>query len=380
VSEALSFTSDFPGGNARQFVALADRHYAFEVDLHGGERGLWFCFQVHGGDGALVTFDVRNATRLLGWPNFAAMRVVYGQRGAWQRASQPAEALRDEGIVRFSVPCGNSVFVAFCYPYLLEDLDAFRASFIRQASVQEIELLRSTGGYPVYAWRAGAGPLGVWLTCRQHAGESPASYVLEGFMRALAGPERQFLRQRVTVRVCPMVDVDNVQSGAYGKHGPPCDPYMDWSTQPVLPVVRCLQQYFAVAPEQPWVYIDLHSPEPCGSTFVCTWDQSEVPLSYLCEVNRLCNALGESSDDPLRLDRQRTRGYPQWFGDAVDRSSQGYFRQRHGCLATTLEVSYHWSSGGSLPEIEHYRAFGRALCAAIQRSLPESNSASQGSS
>jgi hypothetical protein len=366
MTDRVHFDVAFAGGNGRNFTRLGERRYAFEADLRGGKRGLWFCFRVHGTDGQTLTFDIVNAPHLLGWPAFDGMRVVYGGPGQWQRTVAPAQVLRDDGRIRFSAPCPDGGYIAFCYPYTLAELDAFRQTHARSGIVREVELLRSPAGHPVYAWEAGSGPRGVWLTCRNHAGESPASYALEGLMRELAGPHNRSFLEQATARVCPIVDVDNVESGGYGKYGPPCDPYMDWRDRPQLAAVAALQRYFAAAAEQPAVYIDLHSPEPCGSTFVCTWAEDRVSAAYLHSVNALCRAIYEQSSHPLQLDLTRTKGYPQWFGDAVDRSSQGYFRQQYGCPAITLEISYHWSSGGPYPQPGDYREFGRALCRGIQ--------------
>jgi hypothetical protein len=367
MTQQLQFDTAFPGGNGHNFARAGERHYAFEADLRGGERGLWFYFQAEGGAGEIVTFDVVNGRKLLGWPLFEGMRPVFGGPGRWQRTELAAQVLRDEGIVRFSMPCRAGDFIAFCYPYTLRELDAFRQAHMEGGVIREVELMRSPADHPIYAWEAGSGPKGVWLTCRNHAGESPASYVLEGFMLELTEPHNRLLLEQATVRACPMVDVDNVESGGYGKYGPLCDPYMDWSDRPQLEPVAALQRYFAVAAERPTVYIDLHSPEPCGSTFACTWAENQVSAAYLQSVNELCRAIYEQSGHPLRLDLARTKGYPQWFGDAIDRSSQGYFRTRYGCPALTLEVSYHWSSGRPYPEPNDYHEFGRALCRAVQK-------------
>ena len=369
MTQQLEFETAFSGGNGHSFTQVGEQHYAFEADLRGGERGLWFCFRVAGGAGEAVTFDLVNAGRLLGWPQFAGMRPVFGGPGRWQRTISAAQVLQDAGIVRFSAPCLPGDYIAFCYPYTLCELDAFRQAYVEGGVVHEVELIRSPAGHPVYAWEAGSGPQGVWLTCRNHAGEAPASYVLEGLMLELAEPRHRPFLEQATVRVCPMVDVDNVESGGYGKYGPPCDPYMDWSDQPQLRVIAALQRYFAAAAERPDVYVDLHSPEPCGSTFACTWAENQVSSAYLQRVNDLCRAIHEQSRHPLKLDLARTKGYPQWFGDAIDRSSQGYCRKRYGCPAITLEVSYHWSSSGLYPQPDDYQEFGRALCRALQETI-----------
>ncbi len=361
----ICFSTAFPGGNALDFVRVADDHYEFAVDLRGGERGLWFCFRVYGAEGRVLTFDIVNGPRLLGWPGFRAMRPVYGFAGDYRRVTAETQVLSEQGIIRFAAPCPEGGLVAFCYTYVQSDLEAFWGAYAEALPFARRRIAMSAHGFPVEVWEAGKGTRGIWLTCRTHAGESPASYVLEGFMMGLVADENAGLLDLATIRACPMVDVDNVQAGGYGKYGPPCDPYMDWHTAPVSRSVAALQRYFSEAGERPFLCIDLHSPEPCGSTYACTWTPSEVSAPYMHRIDRLCRTIHTCTEDPLRLDLGRTKGYPEWFGDQIDRSSQGYFRSHYGCVALTLEVSYHWSSGGAYPSEMDYRAFGRALCRAV---------------
>jgi hypothetical protein len=367
----VHFSTAFPGGNGVGFARISDDHYSFAVDLRGGERGLWFCFWVYGAEGRTLTFDVVNGSELLGWPDFGAMRPVYGFPGSYERITQAAQVFPEQGLIRFSVPCLEGGVVAFCYPYVRSDLEVFWRAYGESLPVRRRPIMTSSQGLPVEVWEAGGGTRGVWMTCRTHAGESPASYVLEGFLMGMADVTNDGLLNATTIRVCPMVDVDNVQTGGYGKYGPPSDPYMDWQTAPVSRPVAALQRYFRAARERPFLYIDLHSPEPCGSTYACTWTPSEVSAAYMDSIDRFCRTLYACTRDPLKLDLSRTKGYPQWFGDQIDCSSQGYFRSNYGCLSLTLEVSYHWTSSRAYPRESDYRAFGRALCRAVTQTCTD---------
>jgi hypothetical protein len=112
--------------------------------------------------------------------------------------------------------------LAHCYPYQLSDLDATLAEL-------ETEWIRETigvtlNGRPLAALFSeqprGNKPV-VLLTARQHAGETPGSWVLDGLLRALDADAD--LRRRVAWAAVPMVDLDDVVEGSYGKDPHPHD-------------------------------------------------------------------------------------------------------------------------------------------------------------
>ena len=273
--------------------------------------------------------------------------------------------LKEKGQAVFTVDCERETRIAFCYPYTLGDLNKIRKKLLSRDNFTEQVLCKSIDENPVYVWGVGTGPLGVWLTCRHHAGETPSSFVLEGLMNELLSPEYCELLDRITFRCCPVVDVDNVQRGAYGKYGPPCDPSMDWGERPVLGTIVFLKNYFAASNETPVLYLDLHSPEPFGSTYVCTWLQNEVTPDYWNRINAFCQCLLKRTSPPLKLDMSRTHGYPEWFHGNMDRSSQGYFKEKYNCLSLTFEISYNSPMGKPQSTQSDYTYLGTRLWKAV---------------
>lgn len=355
--------TQFAGGNGLHFLEDEESVF-FDVDLHDGAAGLWFYFRVKESE-SFVDFIIRNAQSLLEWPKFRNVYPVIGQDGVWRRTSQPVEVLREKNQICFTVECHGETRVAFCYPYTLDDLNGFRDRAAHNVSFHEEVLCESSMGYPVYLWTIGSGPLGVWLTARQHAGETPPSFVLEGLIEELLHPRHADILEIMTIRCCPMVDVDNVQRGAYGKYGPPCDPYMEWCDNSSLNTITRLRRFFQSCKEKPVLYLDMHSPEPCGSTYVNTWLESEVSPKYWRRIQSFCRYLSADSLHPLKLDMKQTRGHPEWFSGKIDQSSQGYFKNIHNCLSLTLEVSYQGLSNAFPAVPDDYRRFGDSLRSAI---------------
>ena len=366
---AIRLHADFHGGNGRDFVPLGQNSYGFYVDLYGGERGLWFHFQIDGAIGA-VTFELLNADRLLGWPKFENVRPVFGRSMSWQRTDRGCTVLGEQGRARFTVPCRKEgTQVALCYPYTLEHWNRFRKRLGNVADVQDLNLGRSDDGWPIPALRIGTGPQGVWLTARHHAGETTGSYALEGVIESLLDHGNRDLLDRLTFRICPIVDVDNVQRGAYGKYGPPCDPWVVYNNSPAIRSVAAVQAHFAAAEECPILYADFHAPEPYGSTFACTWDESQAPAEYCRRVDRFCAALARRAMAPLKLDPVRTRPYPGWLAGPDGPSGQLYFMRTYGCPSVTLEVAYNAPLDRPAPSIDDYHRFGHAFVQALRDHL-----------
>lgn len=61
----------------------------------------------------------------------------------------------------------------------------------------------------------GNGRQKVLVMARQHPGESPGSYMMEGVIEFLLSSEAEFLRSNFTFFVIPMVNPDGVIHGNY---------------------------------------------------------------------------------------------------------------------------------------------------------------------
>jgi predicted deacylase len=153
------------------------------------------------------------------------------------------------------------VDIAFCYPYGLPELEA---------------LVRDCGGY----WQADtigvsqrARPLtrlsnspgqvdgsrpGLYLVARQHSGETPGSWVLDGLLRHLAT-----LGERAPlVWAVPLSNMDGVEQGDYGKDNFPYDVNRAWGSPPMrhetLVIQRDMQRWKARC--KPTLGLDFHAP------------------------------------------------------------------------------------------------------------------------
>lgn len=101
---------------------------------------------------------------------------------------------------------------------------------------------------------------------RQHAFEAPSGYFMQGVLKELSGssPEALYLKTQFQFLIVPMMDVDNVVFGAYGKDQLPRDINRDWTDSPHWTVVKSVQELlYKTQKTHPIVAsFDCHAPHP----------------------------------------------------------------------------------------------------------------------
>lgn len=167
----------------------------------------------------------------------------------------------------------DSLFVAWGPPYTPGQAMAMVKRLDEQhAMAKAEELCTSREGRPVpmlhvrEGKRAPSHRFGVWVQARQHAWESGASWVCEGFSEWLLSEadEAAWLRQHSEIFIVPIMDVDNTATGNGGKEALPQDHNRDWTEKPNWNEVTAAQKHIRrLASEGRMdVFIDLHNPAP----------------------------------------------------------------------------------------------------------------------
>ena len=114
----------------------------------------------------------------------------------WQRVARTnyVQETEQHGYFDFAVPIvGRHTYVAYSYPYSARDLARCLGACADRTDVDVRSLCSSAEGRPVPIVRVGKRSQprhGVWVIARQHAGETPASYVAEGLLDWAAGDDR----------------------------------------------------------------------------------------------------------------------------------------------------------------------------------------------
>lgn len=361
---------DFPEASALYARSRADGvHFAARCDE--APVSMWWHFALEGLRGAPVPMVWERTHEVLGPGGLASAVPVYRTRRGWRRvpvASCRYEAEASE--LRFEVPAAaDRVEVAYCTPYGLDRVQALLAALGRHPDVRVRVIGESEHGRPFPLVEMGHGETHVWLAARHHAGEVPGAYVLEGLLREAV--RQPGLLERVTIHAVPVVDVDGVAEGMYGKERRPRDFNRDYVATPSRPEVAALTEA-AEAVGRADIYVDFHAPCAGDHTFLVPVSEPLTTLAYWDEVWELGRWLEAQAPAacPCRV-ADLSRASFMWSGDLLMQTSTDYFHRRFGTLAMTLETSYHRAWNGRLLSPSGWQGLGRALLGCLAAKVGE---------
>lgn len=225
----MRFTTDFPGGNGK-LLAATEYDWGWEIvflaECKAGEpMPLWFNFRLEELTGTKVRLKLANSRHCLGNPwEWDRNRPVARQAGGdWKRVATAESGLACNQTLDtwFEVALkGDRLDFAFFFPYQLSDL---LATVDQTGNVFEKTVIGySNRARPIYRLSSDFGGTetkkpGIYVIGRQHAGEATGSWVIDGMLRRLASEEGRALREKFTWWFVPIIDMDGVEEGFYGK-------------------------------------------------------------------------------------------------------------------------------------------------------------------
>jgi len=340
---------------------------AFAASAHGGPERLWFCFRLRNGKALQRTRGpmrllLKHGESMLGWRGAEPVQpVIRYETGDWRRlpAGKPAPTPDGRAGAWWQIDAPDLYAdVAACYPYGQAELNAMLHQVAPYYTAEAIGLsrldrsiIRLANGY---GEAAGRRP-GVYLLARQHSGETPASWVLEGLLRTFA----ELGDRAPLVWAAPICDPDGVERGDYGKDAGPYDLNRAWGVPPRRHENLVLQQDVWRWADRcdPRLILDFHAPglgETDGLYLFTAADAGDEQEQW---ITALGGALGEyAAAEFRRVPDYRSR----WAGP----SACTHLRGAIGCAALTVECPYA-RAGETVLSIEHYRDAGRRLAQAI---------------
>ncbi len=372
----LKLQSRFPGGNG-QLVQLDNGgeipEITFAAEPHGGSAALWFCFRLAEDDPdaphpAKLKLTLRYADTMLDGGNGAQLHPVYQpEQQGWYRTAAGVEAHTPDGRVSVSwlIPYPSPMtLVALCYPYGRRDLDTLVSKCRGFWSADAIGLSRGGRNLRRLSNRYGSttSPApGVYLLARQHAGETPASWVLDGLLQRLSRSKRC----PVDVWAIPFADPDGLEYGDYGRGDTAYDLDAAWGAHPTRHESRVIQTDMQRwrARTRPLLVLDLQSPTGVEASGI----QSRLPGEG-CEgsVTSEARAWSNTFKDALREWAADNFEQPESPAHAPGRSLVDYAAGELGIPALSLSVPYA-SCGGSVLTQKLYREAGAKLADALTR-------------
>ncbi|QDT14508.1 M14 family zinc carboxypeptidase [Alienimonas californiensis] len=262
----VTISTDFPGGNV-EVKANAPGRVELAPDLRGDQPWFYWYFSATVETPGRVAFVFPD--EVIGFANGAIGKqgpaIQETPDGPW-RWMGTADVLGPAFVYDFA-EAGGTVRFAVTIPYTEANL----AGFLKEHAGPHLHagvLTQSRGGREVELLRIGEpgpGPDGepkaaVLFTCRHHAAETMASFVLEGLMReALSDSDAgQAFREQFVLYVVPFVDKDGVEAGDQGKNRRPFDHNRDYRETSLYPEVQAIR---ALQPQHGFQYVvDLHCP------------------------------------------------------------------------------------------------------------------------
>lgn len=343
------FTIDdqLPHGNAIPLASAADGEgwrLTFTPAAHGGSERLWFNTRIRnrgGSAGTPLTLICSEVHQLLGGGGDRPFQPVWrADGGDWIRLPIGREIRHEDGCLDMAwtvaAPASEG-HLAVCMPYGEDELRATLAASGNTwhearigTTAQGRPLLRVHNGLHDDVTRPG-----ILCTARNHSGETPGSWALDGFLRRCA----EVRSTDVLVWVVPFVDRDGVDNGDYGKDHWPRDFNRAWTTsQSYRHEVAQIQndsRHFRRRC-RPMLALDWHAPG-MREDLPHAYDEAE-------EHDPLTDALAAAFDCPAEGYRRFSRYMNKLFaelgmtGNAPNASA--YFRAALQCRSLALEVPY----------------------------------------
>lgn len=372
---SLKVLDRFPGANARVLSVCNEAEepeVRFAADPQGGPEALWFCLRVTetepgGRHPEKLKLTLCFFQNLLGCRSPADCRPVYQPAGKGWFRSAPGSAHRmpDGRIdVSWTIPYPETtVEFALCYPYGKRELSSLLRKSKGTWRLDTVGL--SQRGRPIerisndYGTQGGS-TAGLYFLARQHSGETPGSWVLDGVLDRLSREKKL----ACVVWAVPFCNVDGVVRGEYGKDNFPYDLNRAWGVPPMRHETLVLQRDMQAWTERckPRLVIDFHAPGGTETAGVyCFLPKPESAPEVHADATAWAHSIQDMVNEYAAQDFVRTMGY----GSRWETPTAMTFAQNTLSVpAFSVETPYA-SCGTTLMNQKQYRDVGRLIAKAI---------------
>lgn len=376
----VTISTDHPGGNVKVLknegaeieIAPDQREYKtpwfyWNIATEASEPGkVRFTFDAPGRLGArgpAVSLDDGKTWNWLGLEH-----VTYGKA---KNGDEPA--VRESFEYEYTAE-HKKVRLAMAVPYQLHDLEAFLETQKDNPHLTRHVLTRSAKGRLVpllQVGEPGPGKAAMLTASRNHACESMASYVHEGFLQEASSdsPLAQEFRKRYALFSVPIVDLDGVELGDQGKNRAPHDHNRDYGADGIYAETRAIQE---LAEAQKVRFgLDIHCPSVRGDVHEAFYfDGIQVPV-VKNNVDEFINWIREERPQTVMTPLNFMKKPPVPAGTSGLPMSYYFAYRPDAVFGATLEVPYSQTDINLDAAI--CREYGRALLRAWVRTAFVSN-------
>ncbi len=367
----IHIDSNFDSGNIEVLsVDGTTARLAIRAD-HMSEFKQWFHFRVSGAAGRELQLKITgldSSAYPLGWPNYNAC--VSEDREYWYRAETSCEMDQDDGCLTIThTPASDIAYFAYFAPYSMERHHDLIAECAASEGVRYERLGESFDKQPIDYLTMGEGKTQVWLTGRQHPGETQAEWWMEGALECLTDPADtvgRVLRQRCTFHIVPNCNPDGSRRGHLRTNAVGTNLNREWA-EPTMQrspeVVAILAKMDATGVD---FAMDVHGDEAIPAVFLAGYEG----IPGLTDEHYEKFTRYESILERRTPDFQTEKGYPKAAaGEANLSMCTTQVAHRFGCPAMTLEMPYKDNDDHPDPEQnwspERCKVLGRDCLAAL---------------
>lgn len=308
----------------------------------------WFHFRVQGAAGEELTMRLVNADQAAyvdGWPDYRA--VASYDRQYWFRV--PTSFEQGELVINHT-PEQNSVYYAYFAPYSFEQhLDLI--AFAQQSPLCDVfDLGRTLDGRDLNLLKISKADQGeaekdepkknIWITARQHPGESMAEWCAEGFIERLLDTEdalAQSLLEQADFYIVPNMNPDGSVRGHLRTNACGANLNREWETPTMerSPEVYLVRQ--AMSETGVDLYLDLHGDEALPCNFIAGQEGApHLTDEIFQKEERFKQDLAQ-----INPDFQLERGYPPgMFGPEAYTVAGFWVGREFNCPSMTLEMPF----------------------------------------
>lgn len=307
----------------------------------------WFHFRVQGAATEELTMRLVNAGQAAyvdGWPDYRA--VASYDRQNWFRV--PTSFEQGELVINHT-PEQNSVYYAYFAPYSFErhlDLVAYAQQSVlcdvmdlgETLDGRDLNLLKISNGDDLSG--QGAAKKAIWVTARQHPGESMAEWCVEGFIDRLLDTDdalSQVLLEQADFYIVPNMNPDGSVRGHLRTNACGVNLNREWESPSMerSPEVFLVRQ--AMLETGVDLYLDLHGDEALPCNFIAGQEGApHLANEVLQQELYFKQDLAEINPD-FQLDR----GYPPGkFGPETFTIAGFWVGREFNCPSMTLEMPF----------------------------------------
>ncbi|NMG34311.1 hypothetical protein GRF61_07605 [Azoarcus sp. TTM-91] len=337
----------------------------------------WFHFRLHGAAGKAVRMVFENAADAAypdGWPDYRC--VASYDRQTWFRLS--ATRYDNGQLIVEHQPEFDSVYYAYFEPYSLErHLDLLgRVQRSPHTAVRNLGATVEGRDLDMVAvGRELPDRKPVWITARQHPGESMAEWFVEGLLERLldeADPVARCLREQALLYIVPNMNPDGAVRGNLRTNAAGRNLNREWRNPDVAASPEVFHVRRAMEASGCALFLDIHGDEALPYVFFSTAE--EVPgftPEMAQQQARFVAAFSAASPD-----FQTEHGYlPGRFGEELLSLASKWVAHRFGCVSLTLEMPF--KDNANLPDGrcgwsgERSKRLGAAMLPAILRHVQD---------